>query len=406
VSCDRILLAVGSDFLGQWLPACIAAALPGTEIRMVGKLWADGLGARRAGMTYRSPPLICFRKSPDRVLRTLIKDEIETFSPSAVVYITAESVMGEAMIEVAEENGVPAIGLQTFFRRDAVLVHSAGLNWWKVLRDMPLSDADAEGIESESDATGIPLFGQHVPSLPSDYRARVWVSRIERAVRSAFGTGYQRNTEGLFGLWTRRGGCGSHLLDSTWPRVPEFFSIAPVLVALHRPILPYGEPDWLDLIRFALASTPPEIPLVFRPHPDEASHPLPRDLVVQLRQRGIFVSRKDIGLSLPRLVESSRLVMTLNSAVGFQALMNGIPSVAITSSYYTRDGLALYVSPKNPTLLYDLFQQNALPRPDPRLVNVFMQSVMNRFAALLPPRSPMAVPASNVVSRILEGLPF
>ncbi len=404
MSCDRILLAVGSDLLGHWLPACIAAALPFSEIRMVGALWVDGVSARRAGVPYRCPPLMYFRKSPDLVIRSLIKDEIDRFAPTALVYLTAESVMGRAIVEVAEKSGVPAVGLQTFFRRDAVLVHRAGINWWKALRDMPLSDAAVTGVESKGCASSTPFFGQPVSNLPPDHRVRVWSGRTERTIRSALGTGYQRPTEGLSGLWTRRFGVGSHLLDSSWPKVPELFSTPPVLVVLHRPILPSGEPDWLDLIRFALAATPPEIPLVFRPHPDESSHALPSVLVRELRQRDIFVSRVGGGPSLPRLVASSRLVITLNSAVGFQALMHGVPTVAITSSYYTRDGLAIYVSPEMPAFLYDLVQQNALPFPASSLVKVFMESVINRFAARIPPPSPMVLPANEIVGRIRECL--
>jgi hypothetical protein len=164
---------------------------------MVGKLWVDGVGARRAGVSYRCPPLVHFGRMTELVLRTLIEQEIETFAPSVVVYLTAESVMGRAMTKAAQEKGVPAVGLQTFFQRDAVLVHMAGANWWKELRDIPLSDTVEAGIESESGAPGIPFFGQPVSSLPPNHRPRAWTGRAERAIRSALGSGYQRPTEGL-----------------------------------------------------------------------------------------------------------------------------------------------------------------------------------------------------------------
>jgi len=54
----QILIFVGSDFLGRLLPAYLATALPKGAVRMIEKLWVDGVEARRAGGLYRHPPFL------------------------------------------------------------------------------------------------------------------------------------------------------------------------------------------------------------------------------------------------------------------------------------------------------------------------------------------------------------
>jgi hypothetical protein len=96
----KLLVSAGSDFLGQWLPACLAAAMPKGAVRVVGKLWVDGVEARRTGVAYQCPPILRSGVTADLALRAVIQKEIETFAPNAVVYLTAESVMGRAMIKL------------------------------------------------------------------------------------------------------------------------------------------------------------------------------------------------------------------------------------------------------------------------------------------------------------------
>lgn len=123
----KILISLDSIFLDRWLPACLAIDLPKGTLSMVGKLWVDGAEARGAGVSYRYLPFLNHSFARNKAMRSVIQQQIGSFLPNALVYFISESVMGRSTIEVAQKVRVPAVGLQTFSKRDSVLVYRSRL---------------------------------------------------------------------------------------------------------------------------------------------------------------------------------------------------------------------------------------------------------------------------------------
>lgn len=421
----RLLLAVGGDHLGQWLPVCIARALPSTECRFIGQLWSDGHFVRAAGLRYRSWPWswsvpdvevpssipnhtdfhirnlsISALPAPVRraygMLQTLAAQEVDQFQPDAVISLTAELALSHLLDGLARSRGIAAIGLQTTYLRQALLVHADGARWWQVLRDAELSGP----YVTESVQMVMPkLKSQSAGHTPR--RSWVWAARAERLIRATLGVPSFDSVGDLLTTLTRPhtqrlGG----FPDFKTPDIGEQPPSGLALVALHRPVLQVGEPDWTDLLRFALAVTPPDWALVVRPHPDEPERPLPDDLAQALFKRGARVSRPRQGASLDRLLQTARLLITLNSATGLQALLAGVPTVTLAPAFYARPGMAWAADFREPQSVQTLLARGDLPRPNVAAVQAFVRWIEASRSASLPPISDEAVVANAVAERI------
>ena len=422
----RVVFSIGSDFLGKWLPVCIAKAMPGIECRFIGKLWVDGLYARKAGYVYHHWPWIhsnsdlpaSFPNLSDfhiqglmpkdlsfkqrqtfSVIRTLIDHEFEDFAPDAVVYLTAESALGFQLDLAARLRGIPSIGLQTSFMRNALLVHAHGQAWVQFLLDQSIPN-----IASDTVIKCIEPINKSSPPKNCEklkFQSMIWASRVERLMRTIIGAPSFDTIEGLIKMvrkpaWSQPGffpDIGTSDISSVVPK-------GHVLVALHRPVLPGGRPDWLDLIRFALEATPENISLVLRPHPDEPGRPVPTEIVEALRSRGVRVSRPRRGADLEELIDHARLVITLTSAVGMQALRAGVPTVAIGPAFYAREGMAIAADPARPDLIKRMLIEHSLALPDSSHVMAFARWIEHGMMASMPELSTLLVPATELAHRI------
>ena len=427
----KILFAIGGDFLGKWLPVCIAKALPHAECRFIGMLWSDGYFVRREGLSYKCWPWRFPEKlpadfipnltdlhirgiNPDAVpmsvqhtfsiLQRQIEREMDDFKSDAVVYLTAESAIGYLMDTLARQKGILSIGLQTTFLRNSLLVHPFGRSWWKALRDIPVSPSLND--HAEHDPT--PL---HVPRPTTAERfvrsGLVSMSRAERALRTLVGAPSFDTRAGLLSLVSVKGvgrpGYFPNLgTQDIGDDVPDDF----VLVALHRPVLDEGQPTWLDLLRFAIEATPEDTLLVVRPHPNEPGRPIPVDLLAALRNRGVRVSRPGKGAGLNGLLKKSRAFLTLSSASGVQALRAGVPTVTLAPAFYARPGMALATDFREPQVLQAQLARGNLPKPDVESVLNFTRWIEESRSASLPPISDDAAVASALAKRIcllIEG---
>ncbi len=422
----RLLLAVGGDWLGQWLPVCIAQALPEFECRFMGQLWSSGNFVRAAGLPYRCwpwthqhpaqagppmPNLTDFQirgLHPDTLpgpvqracalLWTMAQSELDSFRPDAVLSLTAESALGHVLDTLARRRGLTSIGLQTTFLRQSLLVHRQGAGWWLALREATVP-AQAPGSAA---LAGAPAAA--VRPGPWDHMRRrqlVWAARAERLLRAGAGAPGFDSVAGLLaslrptGL-ARPGG----FTDLGTADIADDAPAGMVLVALHRPVLQAGEPDWIDLLRFALAATPAHLPLVVRPHPDEPGRPLPDDLALAMRRRQVRLSRPGSGASLPALLRQTRVVLTISSAAGLQALQAGVPTVVIGPAFYARPGMAWAVDCHAPASVRARLEAGALPAPDPAVVQAFVHWIEASQSAALPDSPFKVVPASALAQRI------
>ena len=421
----RLLFAVGGDHLGQWLPVAIARALPDTECSFVGQLWSDGHLVRAAGFRYRYWPWsrsmqeaevpsslpnhvdfhirkLAVSALPEQVrhaygmLKTLAAQEFDRFQPDAVISLNADLALSQLLDDLARARGIPAVGLQTTFLRQALLIHTDGAQWWQALRDAELP---VTAVNKPIHTPISILKSQRVGF--AHQRSRVWSARAERLLRAALGAPSFDSVRGMFATLSR-----SHsqrlggFPNLTTNDIGEHAPTGTVLVALHRPVLQAGDPDWIDLLRFALAVTPADWPLVVRPHPAEPRLPLPDDLNQALIKRGVRVSRPGHGASLAHLLQTARLTITLNSATGMQALLAGVPTVTLAPAFYARPGMALAADFTKPHVLQALLAHGDLPKPDVPAVLAFARWIEVSRSATLPPISDAGAVASELAQRI------
>ena len=416
----RLLLAVGGDHLGQWLPVGIARAFPDTECRFIGQLWSDGHWVRAAGYHYSAWPLrwaavplpasiqnhtdfhirnLTNTALPPQVrrayamLHSMAAREMDQFRPDAVISLTADMALSHLFDQLARDRGITAIGLQTSYLRQALLVHTDGANWWKALRDAELP---ATGVASPAQPS-LPM-----PMSPPVLRRRpVWMQRTERLLRTTLGAPSFDTLNNLRVTLTQRGRAQiGGFPDLNTPNIGEQPPPGLALVALHRPVLQVGDPDWIELLRFALTVTPPDWPLVVRPHPAEPERPLPDDLVRALSQRGAQVSRPGYGASLDNLLKNARLVITLNSATGFEALCAGVPTVTLAPAFYARTGMGWGADFRRPEALQAMLARGDVPRPDVATVRTFAHWIRTTRSAALPPVTDGTEVAHDLAERI------
>lgn len=332
------------------------------------------------------------------VLQRQIEREMDDFKPDAVVYLTAESALGYLMDTLARQKGILSIGLQTTFLRNSLLVHPFGRSWWKALRDMPVSPS----LNDHAEHDPIPL---HVPRPTTAERfvrsGLVWMSRAERALRTLVGAPSFDTRAGLLSLVSVKGvGRPGYFPDlgtqDIGDDVPDDF----VLVALHRPVLAKGQPTWLDLLRFAIEATPEDTLLVVRPHPDEPGRPVPERLIEALRNRGARVSRPRFGADLQALINRTRVVVTISSAAGMQALRAGVPTIAIGPALYIREGMAILADPARPELVKKMIREKSITLPDSFMANAFARWVEQDLSAAIPELSICVAPATDLALRV------
>ncbi len=433
-----MLVALGGDQLGKWLPVCIAAAMPDWECRFVGQLWSNGYHARRAGYAYRhwgwrrsrAKPFAPGRNLSDLQfrglswqalspahqralgeLRDMLEGEVRTFQPDVALYLNAESVMGHLTSEIAAQAGIPAVGLQTLYTPHRLLVHAWGEHWCRALAAVAGGGASLLVPELAwrpgPDHTGMAnQTALRTASFRLERRLR-WLNRAERWGRAMLGG----PSLDVAGSWrTKLAAARSHgalkeLGALTGAKVLTAPIAGAAVLLLHRPVLRDRRPDWTDLVRFALQALPAHWPLVLRTHPDEAPLDWPVALASALRDRGqIWLSQSSSGPDLAALLAPARLALTLTSSAGVHALRLGVPTLALDQAYYVGPGLAEALDLQHPQLLSQRLKQGDLPPPDAHRLSRLMADVEARWTAPCPPLSPEVVPASALAEMVLARL--
>ncbi len=429
-----MLVALGGDQLGKWLPVCIAAALPDWEFRFVGQLWTDGHHARRSGhvprhwgwrpsrapafapdrnlsdLQYRGIPWRRTGAAPRRALgelQALLTSTLREFQPNAALYLNAESAMGHLTCLAARQAGIPAVGLQTVFTPRRMLVHTSGDQWGRAVQVEldaagPRSGGLARPDDPDLDAAAS-AAGQQAVALRQERRLR-WTAWGERLGRTALGlpsldeVGY-----GLRQLPGVRPAQAVRQLKGVQVMTAPVQGAAVLL--LHRPVLGDSQTDWTDLIQFALQAIPASWPLVLRIHPDEAPLDWPAPLCTALRQRcQVWLSQPGVGPDLVDVLRPARAALTLMSSAGVHALKLGVPTLALAQAYFVGAGLAEPLDLGHPQALAQRLEQGGLPPPDPARVKRFVADIETHWTAPCPAWSPEVVPATALAEMVLSRL--
>lgn len=165
-------------------------------------------------------------------------------------------------------------------------------------------------------------------------------------------------------------------------RWPERYVLLPFQVCkdsqlvLHSPLVGNDMERLLACLQAALAEVDPGLRIVAKLHPCE--HPLQQYRYQALRRRFPDVCFVGKG-TVSRLVERAEAVVTVNSTVGFEALLCDRPVVALGRNFYVQDGLVECVHRLDelPQVL-----RRALQRPvDREARRAFLRYVQAHFLA-------------------------
>ncbi|MBV5330041.1 MAG: hypothetical protein JZU65_20840 [Chlorobium sp.] len=342
----RILFGVpAGDYYSRQF-ASVAAAMPEAEVYFLAFSWSTGIDIRKSKLRFAHipwkyegvqipqnlPPVAEFTvrgfsqntipysaRKAFAALRVFIESEIVRFAPDIVVYGPIDHSICYLMDEIAKARGIPRAGILASFISDHFIVQSQGCGWIDYLKNAKIPDS-ITGENKISTNTAGPKF-RSVHNSKTVWKKQFWIRGFERLIR-VLGGGLTFDTlQSLSSLVV------SKISPSKWfPNMETLESLDDiqtgcVLVALNQPALTTWEsPTWIDLIALALEATPEGVPIVIRPHPSEVARELPKELGKTLCSRGVLISRAGYGPSLTSIIRQSRAVMTINSAVGMEAL--------------------------------------------------------------------------------------
>lgn len=376
--------------------AAVAAAMPEAECRFLGFSWSTGTAVRKAGGSYAhmplrsrtgeevlAPPVTEFTSrghtdvsTPASARRAFsafsafLEAQVDEFQPDLVVYGPIDHSVCFLLDRIAQGRGVSRLGLQPSFVSNRFIVQSHGPGWVEQIRSAQLPERQPAGAEASSER-GV-VVPRRVPGSKSIWSRHLWVRGAESALRVLTGGVTFDTCKSLWFLFT------SWVAPRKWfPELETLQSLEQrqrgyVLVALHQPALcPWGSPTWLELVDFALASTPEDVVIVLRPHPVEPAVRLPEGLLAKLWARGARVSRAGDGPDLADVIRNCRALITLNSATGIEALLAGVPVLALAPAFYAREGMAVPVSLSEAQKVREALRGGELPGPDPAAVERF-----------------------------------
>lgn len=401
---SRILFALPEGDMYAREFSCIARSLPEYESRFVGVSWSTGRLIRKSEFQFaylpwhsaasntaaRLPPVAelvatasCEAEVPAAISATygelvrLLETLFEQFDPDIVVHGPIEHAVCYEAERLARFRGVKHIGIQPSFLNDHFIVNEQGSNWEHELRAAQIPESAS--ASEECHGTSIPL-----PRPRAILRRRtlrsvwMWIRGAEYAMRTAVGAYSFHSIRSLFSLLK------AYLAPELW--FPELKTLncsdAPfdgdkcVLVALNRAPLRWSPPSCEEVIAFALSAVPANIPIVLRPHPSEHPTRLSFELVQELRARGVMVSRATTGPLLADVLAHCRAVLTVNSAVGMEALTRGIPVFSLGSAFYARSGMAYDVTLEDAARVREILMGTNQRQSDARLVTDFVEWIV------------------------------
>lgn len=405
----RILIGVNEGEMASQL-AHLAKAIPDATFKYLGFSWSTGHELRKMGLDFVHMPWRYRSKnkskgivltamprllevavpgySEDSVpravarayqeLKEFIEDEIERFAPDLVIYGQMGYAVCRLLDEVAKGRGIPRMGLETCFVSDHYLVQSQGSDWQTYLQAIALSDLDLNKT-SDGDAVSRMKLRTIKKGISAPRRFYFWIKHAERLGRTfsggvSFETLPDLSSRMVSKMIERKWFPNHRTLDSI-----EMVRSGCVLVVLHQPLLSWDQPTWTDLITFALEATPPDIPIVIRPHPGEKAKSVPKNLESVLKSRTVYISRTQ-GPNLKELFQHCRAMITLNSALGVEGLLSEIPVFTLGPAYYSREGMAKAVKLSDSAYVRELLEgDGAFFRPNKTEVSLFVEWLMNEW---------------------------
>jgi hypothetical protein len=319
------------------------------------------------------------RQAPPAVGRSLasyahaIEDELDAFRPDLVLLGNANLAACYLMNAAAVARGIPTLALQTSFILDKYIVNTTGRSWDEHFAQCRLDPSQRLPLSAVRFRGGAPFSGRPLARTLAS-KAQGYVERVLRSLPGASGVDTWKSLASPIWLRLRR---------PTWfPKIPSLHNLEQIpqgclLVALHQPFARANVPRWQDLLHYALRCAPPNLPIVIRPHPAEWPPAGANDeFGATLENRQIFISRAGFGPLLTALFEHSRAVLTISSAVGAEALTQGVPVLTLADAFYCRTGCGRRVGTRDVDNLRQALASDTLVRPDERQVESMVATMV------------------------------
>ncbi|MBP1626349.1 MAG: Capsule polysaccharide biosynthesis protein [Holophagaceae bacterium] len=363
-----------------------AKYLPEAEIGFMGFYWSSGHSIRKEGFRYFHVPFHGKSIPPHRMpflvemvgkrhdskeysktfrnalgcCRDIAQSTLDKFNPDLVVYGTIESAIAYSAYKASTMKGIPCIGLQTSFAKNRHINNHYGEHWIERIQEMKIPKSLQ--IAPESSIAKIEKY---------DYRRvnnnKAWpLQRImrlsERLWRTlsggiAFDTVQELSSLAWAKAFRRTWFPGVKRLDTLDDAGKRF-----ILIAINQPCIENAF-TIAELMEFAVKAIPKGYAIVLRPHPNEHPFPIPESMLSALRKRNALVSQSGSGPALSALVSQCAALLTMNSAVGIEALMLGKPVFTAAPAIYARPGLATPISKDDARAVHSFLESPVIKGP-------------------------------------------
>lgn len=294
----------------------------------------------------------------------------------AILVWNGSNLVVSMAVYLARRRGITVLFAEHGYLPGTTQIDCAGVNFEASISPLVHSGqaqrkADAEidqalDHEIESYRSGRPMRVLS-PVVPAHFR-RDWRSHLARVVHAKASAAFFRF----------RASVGKRV-----EQLPERFVFLPFQVKkdsqliLHSPLMGNDMEGMVAAVHDSLARISPDTKIVVKFHPKE--HPFTQmgyDRLVRKYPDVLFIHNHSVA----RLIEAAQAVVTVNSTVGFEAIVLGKPVVTLGLNFYTRQGLVETVSEL--AQLDDALSRALTLPPDAVERRAFLRYIYRDFLAL------------------------
>lgn len=278
---------------------------------------------------------------------------------NAILVWNGSNLVVSMAVYLARRRGIAVLFAEHGYLPGTTQIDLAGVNLEASISPLVLSGQARRAADEQIDQA----LDREIESYRRDWRSHI--ARVVHAKASA----------AFFRFRTKVG--------KRVEQLPERFVFLPFQVKkdsqliLHSPLMGNDMEGMLAAVHASLARTSPASRIVVKFHPKE--HPFTQmgyDKLVRKYPDVLFIHNHSVA----RLIEAAQAVVTVNSTVGFEAIVLGKPVVTLGLNFYTRQGLVETVATLN-ELDQALTRALTVP-PDTAERRAFLRYVYRDFLAL------------------------
>lgn len=369
-----------------------------SKILCIGYLWSHGSPFLSNGLIYKNMPIFNVRRhiielvfskrkfragsaksttKSDSCFRDFIREELNHFRPDVVIIDNPDSFEGQVTLKLVQQEEIPSLSLHTSFMKSRFIVRESTDRHWDRVIPLLSESTSAKEITKFAVRNGSPFYFEKF----SCSSRNIHIERLERLIRQL---PLANRKEPIYSIIL---GLTRKFHKITW--FPGFESLGDiseienryVMVLLHQPVFGSKGIQRYDLIRIALQCIPQDTPVVIRPHPSEIATARDNDeLKSNLASHKVFISRSEEGPTLGHLILKCKALITLSSASGFEALLQGKPVFTLLPTFYSRAGCAEYIAPEDIQRLKTILSSPQIPFPNPEIVRSLADIIAERHS--------------------------